>query len=177
MQNDIKLEAITIPKVPNAIETEFIELLKIIEKFCQEKLNKEYFNLSISLATKIARKRPTPLSSGQINTWAASIIHALGMINFLFDKSQNPYITSKELCDWFNLGQSTISAKSKTIRTMFKMYQLDPAWTLPSKLKDNPMVWMVSINGFIVDVRYAPYDVQIAAYEAGLIPYIPHDKI
>jgi hypothetical protein len=59
---------------------------------------------------------------------------------------------------------------------MLKMYQLDPNWTLPSRLDDNPMVWMLQVNGFMVDVRHAPREVQEIAFNKGLIPYIPADR-
>ena len=54
---------------------------------CKEKLNEEYFQLIIELACKLARKRPSPFLLGATKTWAAGIIHALGTVNFLFDKS------------------------------------------------------------------------------------------
>jgi hypothetical protein len=59
---------------------------------------------------------------------------------------------------------------------MFKMYQLDPNWTLPSRLEDNPMVWTLEVNGFLVDVRHAPRQLQEIAFNKGLIPYIPADR-
>jgi hypothetical protein len=59
---------------------------------------------------------------------------------------------------------------------MLKMYQLDPNWTLPSRLDDNPMVWMLQVNGFMMDVRHAPREVQEIAFNKGLIPYIPADR-
>ncbi|MBA2728220.1 MAG: hypothetical protein H0U49_08635 [Parachlamydiaceae bacterium] len=45
---------------------------------------------------------------------------------------------------------------------------------------DNPFIWMVSFDGYIVDVRTAPYEMQLAALEAGVIPFIsnklkPHE--
>lgn len=165
-----------LPKVPNTVENIFTDVVSIIEKICGEKLNEEYFDLSVAMAAKIARKRPSPLLSGQKKTWAAGIIHALGMVNFLFDKSQSPYLSSQDLCEWFGLGQSTINGKSKVIRDMFKIYQLDPKWCLPSRLANNPRVWMVSLGGYIVDIRSQPRELQIAAYEAGVIPYIPSDR-
>ena len=103
-------------------------------------------------------------------------MHALGMVNFLFDKSQDPYLSSKALADWFELSQNTIGAKSKSIRDMFKMRQLDPAWTLRSNLDNNPMVWMIMVNGFIIDARRATYEIQQQAYNAGIIPYIAANK-
>ena len=34
-------------------------------------------------------------------------------------------------------------------------------------------VWMLSVNGFLVDIRTMPLEAQLIAYEEGLIPYIP----
>jgi len=163
-----------LPKVPNNVNGIFREICAILDALCKEKLNEEYFNLSVELAAKIARKRPSPFLSGHTKTWAAGIIHALGMVNFLFDKTQAPHLTSKELCAWFDLALNTISAKSKSIRDMFNIYQMDPNWCLPSKVLDNPLIWLVSFDGYIVDVRKAPYEMQLAALEAGVIPFIPN---
>ena len=110
-------------------------------------------------------------------TWAAGIVHALGMVNFLFDKSNKPYLSSKDLANWFELSQNTINGKSKVIRDMFRIMQLDPKWTLASNMNNNPMVWMVMVNGYILDIRKAPLKLQKEAFEAGVIPYIPADKI
>ena len=62
------------------------------------------------------------------------------------------------------------------IRKMFDIYPLDPNWSLPSRLDKNPMVWMLQVNGFMVDVRNAPREVQEIAFKKGLIPYIPADR-
>jgi len=51
-----------------------------------------------------------------------------------------------------------------------------PDWCLPGRLDDNPLVWMLEVNGFLMDIRMAPREAQVAAYERGLIPYIPADR-
>lgn len=165
-----------ISNVPEATQDQFTEIMEIVNDLCKEHLNEEYYELAQELTAKLARKRPSPLVSGRSNTWAAGVIHALGMVNFLFDKSQDPYLSSKSLADWFGLSQNTIGAKSKSIRDMFKMRQLDPKWTLRSNLDNNPMVWMIMVNGFIIDARRATYEIQEQAYNAGIIPYIPANK-
>ena len=53
---------------------------------------------------------------------------------------------------------------------------LHPDYCLASLLDDNPMVWMLSVNGLIVDIRDMPREVQVQAYQQGLIPYIPADQ-
>jgi hypothetical protein len=35
------------------------------------------------------------------------------------------------------------------------------------------LVWMLEVNGLIIDVRHAPREIQAAAFRQGLIPYIP----
>jgi hypothetical protein len=54
--------------------------------------------------------------------------------------------------------------------------QLHPDWCLPSKMDRNPLVWMLEVNGFLMDIRMAPREAQVVAYEKGLIPYIPADR-
>jgi hypothetical protein len=166
----------SMPKVPNNIQDKFTDIIRTIKSFCNDNLNDEYHDLALKLTVKIARKRPSPLLSGRTATWSAGIVHALGMVNFLFDKSQTPYIQSIELAEWFDLSQSTVSAKSKSIRDMLKISQLDSTWTLPSRISDHPMTWLVEINGFIIDIRHAPYEFQVQAFNAGIIPYIPDHK-
>ena len=56
------------------------------------------------------------------------------------------------------------------------MFQMDPNWTLPSRLNDNPMAWMVEFDGMVVDARALPLKLQEIAYEKGLIPYIQGKK-
>jgi hypothetical protein len=50
---------------------------------------------------------------------------------------------------------------------------MDPDWTLPSLVDQNPLIWMLNVNGFIMDVRHAPREIQEEAFRKGLIPYIP----
>ena len=51
--------------------------------------------------------------------------------------------------------------------------QSAPLRKLTSRLDDNLLVWMLEVNGFLMDIRMAPREVQAAAHEKGLIPYIP----
>jgi len=46
------------------------------------------------------------------------------MVNFLFDPSQNPYMSASEIYQQFGVSQSTGSAKSKQIRDAMGMYQM-----------------------------------------------------
>jgi hypothetical protein len=119
-------------------------------------------------AANASRKRPSPLSHGKANSWACGIVYALGTINFLFDKSQEPYMNATDLCKAFGLSASTGAAKSKVVRDVLKMSYFDPNWCLPSLLDHNPMAWMITVNGFIVDARGMPIEIQEEAHRKGL---------
>ena len=100
----------------------------------------------------------------------------MGFVNFLFDKTQDPHMSAAELCAGFGVSKSTGAAKAKVIRDMLDMVQFDLNWCLPSKMDSNPLAWMITVNGFIVDVRTVSLEIQEAAYKKGLIPYIPGEK-
>lgn len=81
-----------------------------------------------------------------------------------------------ELCAAFGVSRSSASAKAKFIRDLFDMLPMDPRWCLPSQMDQNPLVWMLEVNGLIVDVREMPRRVQEIAYQKGLISYLPADR-
>jgi hypothetical protein len=164
-------------RIPASTQPFYDAIIAFTDVVCREHLNDEYAELARKLAGALARKRPSPIMRGKPEAWAAGIVHALGMVNFLFDASQSPHIRSDELAQYFGVGQSTMSSKSKQIRDLFDMVPFDPNWCLPSRIDDNPMVWMISVNGYIVDVRTAPREIQAEALRLGLIPYIPTDRV
>lgn len=159
--------------IPEALRGAYDPIVRVIDDVCAKHLNDEYKTLAHQLASALARKRPSPITRGKPEIWACGILYALGTVNFLWDKSQTPHMRADELCKACGVSSASGTAKAKEIRTMFKMHQLDPNWCLPSKLDNNPLVWMLSVNGFLMDIRDAPLGAQIAAYEQGLIPYIP----
>lgn len=159
--------------VPAAIKPHYAEIVTLLDQFCAAHLNDEYAQVCRQMAATLARKRPSPLSSGKANSWAAAIAHAVGGVNFLFDKTQNPHMRADDLAAAFGLSKSTVANKSKQIKDLLKIGILDPNWTVPSKLDRNPMAWMITVNGFIIDARNASRAIQEEAYRKGLIPYLP----
>lgn len=162
--------------VPKKLQPKFDQIAELIDKVCAEHLNDEYAQITKEMTATLARKRPSPLSSGQAKTWAATIVHTVGRVNFLSDKSFEPYISAADLAAAFGVSPKTVSSKSTQLWKMLNLMQFDPKWTLPSRVDRNPMIWMLSINGFIMDVRNAPREVQEQAFDKGLIPYIPDDQ-
>src|SRR3954463_10487869 len=82
----------------------------LTDEFCHDHLNGEYRDLARAMAAALCRKRPSPLASGQLRTWACAIVYTLGQLNFLSDKSSQPHMAMADLCAAFGVGQSTAAA-------------------------------------------------------------------
>jgi hypothetical protein len=162
--------------VPPAMQPRYDEIVAMIDVVCAQHLDAEYAQVCRQMAATLARKRPSPLVSGKATSWAAAIVHTVGRVNFLFDKSQTPSMRADELATAFGLSKSTVSNKSAQIKDLLRISIADPTWTLPSRLDKNPMAWLISVNGLIIDARFAPRPIQEEAYRKGLIPYIPGDS-
>ena len=139
-----------------AIQQRQLEILDLIRPFCAKKLDEEYFELCERLTAKLGRKRNVPFITGQPKIWAAAIIHALGTINFLFDKSSEPYVTIDEINEFFETKKSTTSSKSKQVRDLLKLDRWDNEFSTTSMQKSNPFNNLVMVDGLIVPVDSLP---------------------
>jgi hypothetical protein len=162
--------------VPAKMQEKYDAIRALIEPFCREHLNAEYSAMCARLLATLARKRPSPLLSGKAAAWACGVVRVIGMVNFLHDSTQNPYMKIGAINDAFGVSMATAQGRAKAIRDLLKIGQFDPQWTLPSMMADNPMAWFVQVNGFVSDVRQMPRAIQEQAFERGLIPYIPADR-
>ena len=149
--------------------------MKLTDKFCHEHLNDEYKQFSREMAVAVCQEG-SPARKGKAGGWAAGIVYSLGRVNFLDDPNQTPRMKSTRIAEGFSVSMATMQAKARVIREGLDLMAFDPDWTLPSMMHDNPLIWMLEVNGAIVDIRMAPRDTQVAAYEQGLIPYIPADR-
>jgi hypothetical protein len=160
-------------RVPAALQAKVDSLMAPIDHFCASQLNGEYRQLIHAAVCALARKRPSPLLTGREPSWAAGVVHAIGLVNFLFDKTQSPHCKAPDIYSYFGVSNQTGQAHSKKIRDLLKIGMFDPKWTLPSQLDNSPMAWMLEVDGFILDIRTLPLEIQVEAYARGLIPYVP----
>jgi len=128
------------------------QLISLTTEFCEQHLDDEYEQLGEKLIRKMSRKRNVPYLSGGIEIWAAGVIYALGQINFLFNRSFEPYATHDDICDYFGTNKSTTSQKAKFIRDMFKMRYGNDEFLTERNKKDTPFGKSMMINGLIVPI-------------------------
>src|SRR5258706_1184084 len=121
-------------QVPKDLQAHFDEITHLTDTFSQRYLNDEYAQLCRELTATLCRKCPSPLARGKAPTWACGIIHALGMVNFLFDSSQTPHIAASQIWEFFDLSSSTMQAKSNQIPDRLAMYPMPTDCSIPSML-------------------------------------------
>ena len=163
-------------RVPAALREKFDAISQATDAFCDQRLNDDYKNVTRQALAALSRKRPSPLLKGKDKAWAAGVVHAVGMVNLLFDASESRHCKAPEIHAHFGVGASTALARAKEVRDALGMGQFSPEWTVASNLDKNPMVWLLEVNGLLVDVRHMPLEVQEIALEQGMIPYIPGRK-
>jgi Domain of unknown function (DUF6398) len=160
--------------VPKAIAEHHQRLVALTDTFCRDHLDEEYAELARRAAAALCRKRPSPLLSGGLDTWACAIVYALGQVNFLGDRSSSPHMTMRDLCARFGVAASTAGNKAKAVGDAIGIRQWDHRWLL-RKNHELGLVWYIEVNGLVIDVRGSPRPLQVAAHERGLIPYVPAD--
>ena len=142
------------------------KLLEMIGTFCIQKLDNEYYQLCEKLIKKLGRKRDVPFQRGNLDIWAAAVVYAIGSINFLFDKSFEPYITAEQINEYFVTKGSTVSNKAREIKDMFDMWHFSPDFSTQRMTANNPFNQMVMVDGYIVPIDTLPDDLQQMVREA-----------
>lgn len=127
------------------------EIAAMAVKFCKERLDEDYEQLCEKMVRKLGRKRTKPLATGRLEIWAAAVVYTIGSMNFLFDKSFEPYVASSEINEYFGTSSSTVAQKAHTIRDMLKLSQYwDKDFSTQHSRENNPFSrLMVDPFGFI----------------------------
>jgi hypothetical protein len=71
------------------------------------------------------------------------------------------------------VAKSGMESHARVVRNALDLIRYHPEWTLPSKLADNPLAWMILVNGVPMDVRDAPPEIQAEAVRLGIVPPLP----
>jgi hypothetical protein len=157
-------------KIPAELRPRVSEVLAITDEVCAAHLDTEYGELCRVLIGRLARKRPSPLARGDTRIWAAGAIYAVGRVNFLFDRSQQPHLGADELAHHVGVVKTTMANKAALINKTLNLGIYEPDLTRRAMLEQHPLTWMVMVDGFIVDARTLPPEIQDEVRRRGLIP-------
>jgi len=157
-------------KIPVELRPRVSEILAVTDEVCTAHLDVEYGELCRVLVGRLARKRPSPLVRGDTRIWAAGTIYAVVRVNFLFDPSQQPHLSADELARHMGVVKTTMANKAALITKTLNIGIYEPDLTRVAMLEQHPLTWMVMVNGFIVDARTLPPEIQEEARRRGVIP-------
>ncbi len=160
-------------KVPKRLRSVVDEIVAITDSVCLAVLDEEYADLARRAVAKLARKRPSPLPGGRRATWAAGAVYALGQANFLFDPASEPCVTADQLSQAFGVAKGTMGSKAKQVRDLLRIDHFSPEFQRADVAAQNPLLWIIEVNGLAMDARHIPLEIQVEAFERGLIPYVP----
>ena len=87
---------------------------------------------------------------------AAGVIHAIGSVNLLFDDTFEPYITERELYQYFDADPDTTMLFSDHIKRQLNLNVFDSKYSTHIENEDNPVKNMVSIDGIYISLDLLP---------------------
>lgn len=157
-------------RIPAALRDRAQQIIDVTDTACHEHIDDEYARLARRLVARLERKRPSPLARGDVRIWAAGVIYAIGQVNFLFDRTQTPHLTTDQLAEALGVVKTTMANKAGLINRTLDIGIFEPDLTRVAMLELHPMAWLVEADGFIVDARTLPAEVQEEARQRGLIP-------
>lgn len=156
--------------VPRPLRERAREILAITDQACAAHLDAEYAQLCRVLVARLSRERPSPLVRGDARIWAAGAIYAVGEVNFLSDRSQQPHLSAGQLADRLGVAKTTMANKAALINKTLALGAYEPELTRTAVLEQHPLARLVEFNGLLVDARTLPPELQDLARRRGLIP-------
>ncbi len=124
---------------------------------CLKLINEEYADLSEKLINKLSRKRDVPFARGKSEIWATAVVHAIGSINFLYDKTFLPFSSLDKICTHFNTNKSTVGNKAGEIRKLLNLHPFDNEFSTKHLLENNPLEGLeMTEEGFIMPENNQP---------------------
>lgn len=165
-----RLSYTNVDMVPQKSLYRFEELYDMLDQFGEKVSGMEFAFACMDLMVSLCVQYPDEICRGNAKGWAAGIVHALGIVNFLNDKSLETHVPVSDMYGFFGASNSTMLSRSKFIRDEFGMFPMDPLWSMPSVMLENPLLWTVEIDGIMVDLSQKSEEEQKKAVAKGLIP-------
>ena len=159
--------------VPHAVRPYADQVVAATDAVCLEHLDVEYAGLCRKVVGKLGRKRPSPLTRGDLGIWAAGVVYVVGQLNFVFDPAQTPHASADQLSGWLGVKKTTMANKARLIRDTLHLSDFDSEFMRRDLVEASPLAWLLEVDGLVVDIRRAPVQFQVRAFELGLIPFVP----
>ena len=102
--------------VPHAVRPYADQVVAVTDAVCLEHLDMEYAGLCRSMVGNLGRKRPCPITRGDLGIRAAGVVYAVGQLNFVFDPEQTPHASADQLSGWLGVKKTTMAKRARLSR-------------------------------------------------------------
>jgi hypothetical protein len=126
------------------------QICKKVTDYCKKQLNQEYEDIYKKVFQDLLKIDMDIFNRGKADIWAAAVVWAVGSINFLGDKSFEPYTTLADVCQYFNANTSTVGQKASKIRELLDMNYLNSDYLIESPAGKFLDSLVMIPDGFIV---------------------------
>jgi len=128
-----------------------VVIKSLFTDYAKRYLNQDYLTLCANVFEDLLDQDETIFIRGKAEIWAASIVWSVGSLNFLGDKSFEPYATLADVCSFFNANTSTIGQKASKIKDLLDISIWSSEYRLPDSSIGNFVDNLVMTeDGFIV---------------------------
>ena len=110
-------------RIPSDHQARFDEVAALLDQFGRQHLDSELTGFTIELWTRICRIKAPDCLRGKPAVWAASVIHVIARMNFLFDREQPVHLTFDTLCGFFQTSKTTVGGKATQIERALRLGQ------------------------------------------------------
>lgn len=108
-------------RTPKNRRERFDNIAALIQAFALEHLDDELTSFALELWARLCRRKAPDCMRGKPEVWAASVIHVIARMNFLFDKTQPIHLTPDTICNFFQANKTTIGSKASQIEKTLKL--------------------------------------------------------
>ena len=148
-------------RIPTDKRERYSEVAVLLEQFGQTHLDSELTGFTLELWRRLCRRQTMDCRRGRPKIWAASVVHVIARMNFLFDRSQPVHLTFDAISGWFQANKTTIGSKAAEIERALRLRQHSEPGLCRSELMDTFTTVQLA-NGLVVSLQMAK--------QMGLVP-------
>ena len=110
-------------RIPSDRRERYEAVAALITQFGQQHLDAELTGFALELWKRLCRRHAPDCVRGKPAVWAASVIHVIARMNFLFDRGQPVHLSFDLVCDFFQANKTTIGSKATGIERTLRLRQ------------------------------------------------------
>ena len=148
-------------RIPADKRERFREVAMMLEQFGQARLDPELTAFTQELWRRVLPSANERLPPWQTCHWAATVVHVIARMNFLFDRGQPVHLRFDTICRWFQASKTTVGGKATELERALRLRQhSEPGLCRPEFIDDFEFVQLP--NGVVMSLGMAK--------EMGLVP-------